>query len=172
MRTATAWNMGSCCITTSDVRRAKQILGDVMLLNQEEIKKIIPHRDPFLFLDEVLECEVATRTKAVWHIREDLFCFKGHFPGNPILPGVLITEALAQAGAVAILQDEKYKGRLAVFGGIDKVRYRGMVLPGDDLILETEILRLSSMGGKGKVKATVNDKVVCEGEILFVLVKP
>ncbi|MEG0382434.1 MAG: 3-hydroxyacyl-ACP dehydratase FabZ [Christensenella sp.] len=164
--------MGSCCITTSDVRRAKQILGDAMLLNQEEIKKIIPHRDPFLFLDEVLECEVATRTKAVWHIREDLFCFKGHFPGNPILPGVLITEALAQAGAVAILQDEKYKGRLAVFGGIDKVRYRGMVLPGDDLILETEILRLSSMGGKGKVKATVNDKVVCEGEILFVLVKP
>ncbi|MEG2625815.1 MAG: 3-hydroxyacyl-ACP dehydratase FabZ [Christensenella sp.] len=164
--------MGSCCIITSNVRRAKQILGDAMLLNQEEIKKIIPHRDPFLFLDEVLECEVATRTKAVWHIREDLFCFKGHFPGNPILPGVLITEALAQAGAVAILQDEKYKGRLAVFGGIDKVRYRGMVLPGDDLILETEILRLSSMGGKGKVKATVNDKVVCEGEILFVLVKP
>ncbi|MEF9987703.1 MAG: hypothetical protein RR797_01365, partial [Christensenella sp.] len=73
--------MGSCCIITSNVRRAKQILGDAMLLNQEEIKKIIPHRDPFLFLDEVLECEVATRTKAVWHIREDLFCFKGHFPG-------------------------------------------------------------------------------------------
>ena len=67
-----------------------------MVLNQEEIKQIIPHRDPFLFLDEVLECEVAKRTKAVWRIREDLFCFRGHFPGNPILPGVLITEALAQ----------------------------------------------------------------------------
>ena len=142
-----------------------------MVLSQEEIKQIIPHRDPFLFLDEVLECEVAKRTRAVWHIREDLFCFKGHFPGNPILPGVLITEALAQAGAVAILQDEKYKGRLAVFGGIDGVRYRGMVKPGDDLMLETEILRLSSMGGKGKVKATVDGKTVCGGEILFVLVK-
>ncbi len=142
-----------------------------MTLNQEEIKKIIPHRDPFLFLDEVMECEVAKRTKALWRIREDLFCFKGHFPGNPILPGVLITEALAQAGAVAILQDERFAGRLAVFGGIDGVRYRGMVVPGDDLILETEILRLSAMGGKGKVKAMVNDKVVCEGEILFVLVK-
>lgn len=142
-----------------------------MILDQEGIKKIIPHRDPFLFLDEILECEVAKRTKALWRIREDLFCFKGHFPGNPILPGVLITEALAQAGAVAILQDERFKGRLAVFGGIDGVRYRGMVKPGDDLILETEMLRLSTMGGKGKVKATVDGKVVCEGEILFVLVK-
>jgi 3-hydroxyacyl-[acyl-carrier-protein] dehydratase len=142
-----------------------------MGLNQEEIKKIIPHRDPFLFLDEVLECEVSKRTKALWRIREDLFCFRGHFPGNPILPGVLITEALAQAGAVAILQDERFRGRLAVFGGIDGVRFRGMVKPGDDLILETEILKLSSMGGKGKVKATVDGKVVCEGEILFVLVK-
>ena len=142
-----------------------------MVLNQEEIKQIIPHRAPFLFLDEVLECEVAKRTKAVWRIREDLFCFKGHCPGNPILPGVLITEALAQAGAVAILQDEKYKGRLAVFGGIDGVRFRGMVRPGDDLVLETEILRLSAMGGKGKVKATVDGKTVCEGEILFVLTK-
>ena len=142
-----------------------------MVLNQEEIKQIIPHRAPFLFLDEVLECEVAKRTKAVWRIREDLFCFKGHFPGNPILPGVLITEALAQAGAVAIRQDDKYKGRLAVFGGIDRVRFRGMVKPGDDLVLETEILRLSAMGGKGKVKATVDGKTVCEGEILFVLTK-
>lgn len=142
-----------------------------MTLNQEEIKKIIPHRDPFLFLDEVMECEVAKRTKALWRIREDLFCFQGHFPGNPILPGVLIAEALAQAGAVAILQDERFTGRLAVFGGIDGVRFRGMVKPGDDLVLETEILRLSAMGGKGKVKATVDDKVVCEGEILFVLVK-
>lgn len=142
-----------------------------MMIDQEGIKKIIPHRDPFLFLDEVMECEVAKYTKALWRIREDLFCFKGHFPGNPILPGVLITEALAQAGAVAILQDERFKGRLAVFGGIDGVRYRGMVVPGDDLILETEILRLSAMGGKGKVKASVSGKTVCEGEILFVLVK-
>lgn len=142
-----------------------------MTLNQEEIKKIIPHRDPFLFLDEVVECEVAKRTKALWRIREDLFCFQGHFPGNPILPGVLIAEALAQAGAVAILQDERFKGRLAVFGGIDGMRFRGMVVPGDDLVLETEMLRLSSVGGKGKVKATVGDKVVCEGEILFAFAK-
>ncbi len=141
------------------------------LMTQEDIKKIIPHRDPFLFLDEILECEVGKKTVALWRIREDLFCFQGHFPGNPILPGVLITEALAQAGAVAILQMEKFQNRLAVFGGIDKVRYRGMVKPGDDLILETEMLKLTSMGGTGKVRASVEGKTVCEGEILFFLVK-
>lgn len=140
-------------------------------MDREEIKKILPHREPFLFLDEVTECETGKRTKAVWHIRDDLFCFKGHFPGNPLLPGVLMAEALAQAGAVAILSDEKFKNRLAVYGGIDKMRFRGMVTPGDELVLETEITKLGSMGGKGKGKASVNGKVVCEGEILFGLVK-
>lgn len=136
-------------------------------MNKEEIQKILPHRDPFLFIDAVEECEIGKRTKAVWHIREDLPFFKGHFPGRPILPGVLMAEALAQAGAIAILQADKYKGRLAVFGGIDKMRFRGMVTPPCDLILETEITRLASIGGKGIGRASVDGKVVCEGEILF-----
>lgn len=136
-------------------------------MDREEIKQILPHRDPFLLIDEVLECEVGKRAKAVWHITEDLYFFKGHFPGRPILPGVLMAEALAQTGAVAILQDERFRGRLAVFGGIDQMKFRGMVTPGMDLILETEMTRLSSVGGKGRAKATVNGKVVCEGEIMF-----
>lgn len=142
-----------------------------MLIDKEGIKKIIPHREPFLLIDEVLECEVGKRAKAVWHITEDLYFFKGHFPGRPILPGVLIAESLAQTGAIAILQHEKYKDKFALFGGIDGVRFRGQVKPGDDLILETEIERMSSVGGKGNVVAKVNDKVVCDGHILFALVK-
>ncbi len=136
-------------------------------MDREGIKQILPHREPFLLIDEILECEVGKRAKAVWHITEDLDFFRGHFPGRPILPGVLMAEALAQTGAVAILQDERFAGRLAVFGGIDKMKFRGMVTPGMDLVLETEMIRLSSVGGKGIGRATVDGKVVCEGEIMF-----
>ena len=136
-------------------------------MNREEIKKILPHRDPFLLIDEVLECEPGHRAKAVWHITEELSFFRGHFPGRPILPGVLMAVALAQTGAVAILQDERFSARLAVFGGIDRMKFRGMVTPQMDLVLETEITRLSSVGGKGTGRATVDGKVVCEGEIMF-----
>ncbi len=139
-----------------------------MLIDKEGIKGIIPHREPFLLIDEIIEYEVAKSATAVWHITEDLYFFKGHFPGNPVLPGVLMVEALAQTGAVAILQDERFKGKLALFGGINKIRFRGMVKPGDDLILYTELIKISKYGGTGSVRATVNDKVVCEGEILFV----
>lgn len=137
------------------------------MIDREGIKKILPHRDPFLLIDEVTECEPGKGARAVWHITEDLPFFKGHFPGRPILPGVLMAESLAQTGAVAILSDEKFKGRLALFGGIDKMRFRGMVEPGTDLELETEITRLSSVGGRGKGTARANGKVVCEGELMF-----
>ena len=136
-------------------------------MNRQEIMAIIPHREPFLFLDEVTECEPLKRAVAIWNIDESLFCFKGHFPGRPILPGVLMAEALAQAGAVAIFSDEKFKGRLGVFGGIDNMRFRGMVTPPAQLILETELSRVSSMGGKGYGRATMDGKIVCEGNILF-----
>ena len=138
-----------------------------MTLNQQQIKEIIPHRAPFLFLDEVKECEVGKKTVAVWHVTEDLPFFQGHFPGRPILPGVLMAEALAQAGAVAILQDERYRGRLAVFGAIDKMKFRGMVVPPCDLEMETEITRLASVGGRGHGIARLDGKVVAEGDIMF-----
>lgn len=140
-----------------------------MKMNKEQIKQILPHRDPFLFVDEVLELEAGKYCKANWHLREDLPFFEGHFPGRPVLPGVLIAEAVAQTGAIAVLQDERFKNRLVVYGGIDNMRFRGMVVPGDTLTMETEMLRLSSFGGKGKIKAFVGDTLVCEGDILFAI---
>ena len=137
------------------------------MIDREGIKNILPHRDPFLLVDEIIECEVGKSATGVWHVSPDFYAFKGHFPGRPILPGVLITEALAQTGAVAILQDERYKGKLAVFGAIKDAKFRGMVLPGDDLYLHAELLKLSSLGGKANVEAKVNGKVVCQGEIMF-----
>lgn len=137
------------------------------MIDREGIKEILPHREPFLLIDEVHEYEPGKGAKAVWHITEDLPFFKGHFPGRPILPGVLMAEALAQTGAVAILTDPRFAGRLAVFGGIDKMKFRGMVTPGDDLELETDLTRLSSVGGRGRGTARVNGKVVCEGDIMF-----
>lgn len=139
------------------------------MIDREQIKEVLPHRDPFLFLDEITEYEAGKSATAVWHIKPDLPVFQGHFPGRPILPGVLIAEALAQAGAFAVLMDERFKGRLLVFGGIEKMRFRGMVTPGDTLILNTEMTRLGSVGGKGKCFATVDGKTVCEGEIMFAI---
>jgi len=137
------------------------------MIGREEIKKVLPHREPFLLIDEIIEVEEGKSATAVWHVKEDFFAFRGHFPGNPVLPGVLMVEALAQAGAYAILLDEKFRGKLALFGGIDGVKFRGLVRPGDDLVLEAELTRISSLGGKAKARASVNGKTICEGEIMF-----
>lgn len=138
-------------------------------LELKEIEEIIPHRHPFLLLDYIEDYkpgEYAVGYKCVTY-REDFFA--GHFPGQPVMPGVLIIEALAQAGAVAILSMEEFKGKTAFFGGIDKCRFRGMVKPGDKLKLETEIIRQKGPVGVGKAVASVDGKTVAEAELKFMV---
>ena len=140
------------------------------MLNKEEIEKIIPQRDPFLMIDEVEEFIPGESAIAYKYVREDEYYFKGHFPGNPIMPGVLITESLAQTGAVAILSMEENKGKNALFGGIDKMKFKKMVVPGDVLKLEVKIIKKKGPVGIGEAIATVNGKIAAKGELTFALV--
>ena len=119
-----------------------------MTLNLEQIKEIIPHRDPFLLIDEVTELEPGVRATALKHLTGEEYWFKGHFPQKPVQPGVLMLEMLAQTGAVCALSLPENRGRIAYFGGLDKVKFRNMVFPGDTLKLEVEIIRSrGSVGG-------------------------
>ena len=118
-------------------------------MNQEDVKKIIPHRDPFLFIDEMLELEPGIRGVAKKYVTGEEYFFKGHFPGNPVMPGVLIVEACAQVGAVVALSLEQFKGLTPLFAGIDNVKFKKMVKPGDTLILECEIKRVIRTAGIG-----------------------
>lgn len=138
-----------------------------VLLNKEQIKEIIPHRDPFLLIDEVLEMEVGVKIKARKYIKEDDFWFKGHFPDYPVTPGVLMIEMLAQAGAVCMLSKPEYKGKIAFFGGIDKAKFRRQVFPGDVLDLEVEIIKVRGPVGTGKALATVDGQRAVSCEITF-----
>ena len=139
-----------------------------MLMDKEQIKKIIPHREPFLLIDEIEEMEPGKSVTAIKHVSPDEYYFKGHFPQEPVMPGVLIVETIAQAGAVAALSLPENEGRLAFFGGIKSAKFRQKVVPGDDLRLEVELKSLRSRGGTGLGKAYVGDKLACECEILFV----
>ena len=112
-----------------------------ILMNKEQIMEIIPHRDPFLLIDEIVEMEVGVKVKARKYIKEDDFWFKGHFPNYPVTPGVLMIEMLAQAGAVCMLSKPEFKGKIGLFGGIDKAKFRRQVVPGDVLDLEVEVIR-------------------------------
>jgi 3-hydroxyacyl-[acyl-carrier-protein] dehydratase len=140
------------------------------MLNKEEIEKIIPQRDPFLMIDEVETFIPGKSAVAYKHVRADEWYFKGHFPGNPIMPGVLITESLAQTGAVAILSTEEAKGKNALFGGVDKLRFKKIVVPGDTLKLEVKIIKQKGPIGVGEAIATVNGKIAAKGELTFALV--
>lgn len=140
------------------------------MLSKEEIKKIIPQRDPFLMIDEVEEYVPGESAIAYKHVDENEYYFKGHFPGNPIMPGVLIVESLAQTGAVAILSMKENQGKNALFGGIDKLRFKKTVVPGDTLKLEVKIIKRKGPIGIGEAIATVNDKIVAKGELTFAVV--
>lgn len=134
-----------------------------------DIKAIIPHRYPFLLIDRVEELVEGERIVAYKNVTANEEFFNGHFPQEPVMPGVLIIEAMAQAGAVAILSMEDFKGKTAYFGGIDKAKFRRKVVPGDTLRLEVEIIKLKSMAGIGKGIAYVGDKKAAEAELTFMI---
>ena len=136
---------------------------------RETIEQIIPHRDPFLFLDEVLELEPGVRVLARKLVRGDEWFFPGHFPGRPIMPGVIMVEALAQAGAVAALAADGNAGKLVLFAGIDDLRFKRLVSPGDELLLECTIEAVRGPVGKGRGKATVNGELAVRGTLTFAI---
>ena len=130
-----------------------------------EIEKILPHRDPFLLLDEVVELDPGSRVVARKTVTDEDCA--GHFPGNPIMPGVKMVEALAQAGAVAVLVQEENRGKLALFAGIDDVRFKRVVRPGDELTLECSLEQVRGPIGRGKARATVNGELAVRGTLTF-----
>ena len=133
-----------------------------------EIKEILPHRYPFLLIDKVISME-GNKIVAIKNVTVNENYFQGHFPAEAVMPGVLIIEALAQTGAVAILSKNEFKGKIAYFAGIDKAKFRRKVIPGDILRLEVEITKLRGRGGIGFGIASVDDKKVCEGELTFMV---
>lgn len=140
------------------------------MLNKDEIKEIIPQREPFLMIDEVETYIPGESAIAYKYVNEEEWYFKGHFPGNPIMPGVLIAESLAQTGAIAILSMEENKGKNALFGGIDKMRFKRKVIPRDTLKLEVKIVKRKGPIGVGEAIATVDGEIAAKGELTFALV--
>jgi 3-hydroxyacyl-[acyl-carrier-protein] dehydratase len=138
-------------------------------LGRAEIEAILPHREPFLMIDEVVELEPGERVVARKTVRRDEWYLAGHFPGRPVMPGVLIVEAMAQTGAVAVLSEEENRGRLALFAGIDGVRFKRLVAPGDELELTCELERVRGPIGRGKARATVGSELAARGTLTFAL---
>ncbi|WP_350342870.1 3-hydroxyacyl-ACP dehydratase FabZ [Proteinivorax tanatarense] len=138
-------------------------------LNAEEIKKIIPHRYPFLLVDKITEIEEGKKATGYKNVTINEEFFNGHFPNNPVMPGVLIIEALAQVGAVAMLSTDEFSGKTAYFTGINKAKFRRKVIPGDVLKLEAELVRARRNAGVAKVQASVDGQKAAEAEIMFMI---
>jgi 3-hydroxyacyl-[acyl-carrier-protein] dehydratase len=139
-------------------------------LDRSQIEALLPHRPPFLLLDEVDELEPGVRCVARRTLRDEDFWFAGHFPGNPVMPGVLIVEALAQAATVAAASADEAQGKIGLFAGIDKVRFKRVVKPGDTMVLEATITAVHGPVGRAAVKATVGGQLACRGELMFAVV--
>ena len=141
------------------------------MLDINAIHNILQHRYPFLLVDRILEIEPGKRALGLKNVTANEAYFNGHFPGNPIMPGVLIVEAMAQVGGILLLATSGNEGKLALFGGMDKVRFRKKVIPGDQLLIEVNLIKSKGDIGKVAVRSTVDGQAVAEGEYLFVLMK-
>lgn len=137
------------------------------MLSVEDIQRILPHRYPFLLVDRIVEMEPGKRVVGIKNVSVNEPFFQGHFPGKPVMPGVLIIEALAQTGAVGILSMPEFQGKIALFAGIDKARFRRQVLPGDQLRLEVNVTKLRGTVGKSEAKAFVGEELAAEAELMF-----
>lgn len=142
------------------------------MLENHEIQKIIPHRYPILMVDRILELEEGKRAVGLKSVSANEPFFQGHFPGQPVMPGVLIIEALAQVGTVVVLSLPEYAGSLAYFAGLDEVRFKHKVLPGDQLRLEVELVKMRSSFGVAEGKAYVGEELVASGKLMFFIEKP
>ncbi|MGD0056101.1 MAG: 3-hydroxyacyl-ACP dehydratase FabZ [Acidimicrobiales bacterium] len=140
-----------------------------MIERSMDPKDWLPHRAPFLLLDTMIDIEPGVRASGLWTLHGDEWFFPGHFPGRPTTPGVLLLESIAQCGAVVILSEPKYAGRLPLFGGVERARFRRQVVPGDTVTLECELTKLSARGGKGHGRAAVDGQVAAESDLLFIL---
>lgn len=139
------------------------------MLDREAVKAILPHREPFLLVDRIIELESGVRASGELDVSDEMFWVPGHFPGYPVMPGVLIVEALAQVGAVALLSMPEFEGKIALFAGIDKARFKRQVVPGDTLTMHVVLTKLRGRIGFGEARALVGDEVACVCELMFAI---